>query len=529
MTLRQKSARRRKLWKRELGPQGKLIWARDDSYKEVEVPKEEGETGDVEEGLARSHDSFGDEAMLSTSPGYVSYMLEDSKDMLWKSASSPTHSGGARAAGSTSHNATGSGGTSTSSSSTSRTKKVGHSLEMQKDVQGAAALPFRAKQMWFLDKLSSIQVSWNEGHIRLEVNRTNLLEDSFTQMMSFHASEMRQWMRVQFVGEPGVDAGGLEREWFILISQEIFDPARGLFTQTGELQSYNINPASGRIASDVPDLHLQYFYFTGRVVGKALMEHQIIPGHLSLPLLKHILAVPITFSDLEFVDAELYKHLKWIKENDVSSLHLDFTVLQDHFGEQVSIELKKGGASIVLTEENKVEYLQLMLKYRMLDSIKDQLWYFLKGLYEVIPRELLCVFDYQELELIISGLPEIDVSDWKRHTEYLGQYARLGDRHPVIKWFWEVVNGFNEEEKARLLQFCTGTCRLPAQGFKALQSNDGNFRRFNIQSVRRQECIFPRAHTCFNKLDLPLYDSKEELEGYLTLVINMEITGFTMD
>ncbi|EWM26036.1 hect e3 ubiquitin [Nannochloropsis gaditana] len=130
----------------------------------------------------------------------------------------------------------------------------------------------------------------------------------------------------------------------------------------------------------------------------------------------------------------------------------------------------------------------------------------------------------------MSGMPVIDVQDWKRHTEYLGRYQRLGERHRVIRWFWEVVeHRLNEESRVRLLQFITGGCSVPAQGFKALQSNDGNFRRFNIQSVSTQDCVFPRAHTCFNKLDLPLYNSLEELEGYLTLVINIEITGFTID
>lgn len=69
-------------------------------------------------------------------------------------------------------------------------------------------------------------------------------------------------MRVQFLGEPGVDAGGLEREWFVLVVQALFDPAQGLFTRTGELGSYNINPSSAKLSHD--NLHLQYFYFTGR-------------------------------------------------------------------------------------------------------------------------------------------------------------------------------------------------------------------------------------------------------------------------
>ena len=126
-------------------------------------------------------------------------------------------------------------------------------------------------------------------------------------------------------------------------------------------------------------------------------------------------------------------------------------------------------------------------------------------------------------------MPDIDVEDWKRHTEYLGAYANKGSKHKVIKWFWRVLEDWPEEKKARLLQFCTGSCTLPAQGFKALQSNDGNYRQFNIQSISKSECLFPRAHTCFNKLDLPIYDCFEELQAFLDLVTNMEITGFTMD
>jgi hypothetical protein len=85
----------------------------------------------------------------------------------------------------------------------------------------------------------------------------------------------------------------------------------------------------------------------------------------------------------------------------------------------------------------------------------------------------------------MCGLPTLDMDDWKRHTEYLGEYHRLGPKHKVIKWFWEVLETFTDEERVRLLQFVTGCGGLPAQGFKALQSNDGNFRKFNIQSIHK--------------------------------------------
>ncbi len=76
----------------------------------------------------------------------------------------------------------------------------------------------------------------------------------------------------------------------------------------------------------------------------------------------------------------------------------------------------------------------------------------------------------QELELLISGVPEIDIEDWRRHTRYVGLFKKSGAKHAVITWFWEVVEGYSHEERARLLQFSTGSSRLPAQGFKALES-----------------------------------------------------------
>ncbi|CAB1116618.1 unnamed protein product [Ectocarpus sp. CCAP 1310/34] len=391
-----------------------------------------------------------------------------------------------------------------------------------------ASKPFWQKHSWFLDQLKLLQVPHGGGMeaMRIEVNRKNLLEDSFAQVSAMNAGELRRWLRVQFVGEPGVDAGGLEREWFMLVCSALFDPSTGLFTPQPGNGAFAINPSSG-VANE---MHLEYFRFTGRVLGKLLMEHSVAPYHLSLPILKHMLGLPVAFSDLEFADAELYRNLQWLRANSgAESLGLDFTVTLESFGVKEVAELLPGGKDITVTDGNKEEYLRLRLKHRVLDGTHSQLWHLMRGMYDVIPSHLISVFDYQELELLLCGIPEIDVSEWKRCSRYLGDYRRAGENHVVIKWFWEVVEAFSEDEKARLLQFCTGSSRLPAHGFKALQSNDGSFRAFSLQSITKRDSAFPRAHTCFNKLDLPTYESKKELEECLGLCICFELTGFTID
>jgi hypothetical protein len=222
--------------------------------------------------------------------------------------------------------------------------------------------------------------------------------------------------------------------------------------------------------------------------------------------------------------------VKLLDLDDISILDLDFTVSVEMLGEHKEEELKPGGANITVTNDNIEEYLSLQIKYRILDRVKDQVKHFLAGFYDVIPATLLSVFDFQELELLLCGLPEIDVVDWMTHSEYTGAYETKGANHPNVKYFWEVIEeDFDMSQRAKLLQFITGTSGVPASGFAHLQGNDGNIRKFTVNSITKAQSIFPRAHTCFNRIDLPLYDDKKELKKYLTLAVQMECTGFDIE
>lgn len=199
------------------------------------------------------------------------------------------------------------------------------------------------------------------------------------------------------------------------------------------------------------------------------------------------------------------------------------------FGVTRTIPLKPGGEDIELSNENRDEYLELILKYKMLDRVAQQLAFFLRGFYEVVPLPLISVFDYQELELLLCGLPKIEVDDWLRNTKYRGAYAASGHNHKVVRWFWEVVRELNDTDRAKLLQFATGTSRVPVQGFEALQGNDGNIKLFTIDSVKFEDSVFPKAHTCFNRIELPLYNNKDEMKKFMMQAIALEACGFAIE
>jgi E3 ubiquitin-protein ligase NEDD4 len=110
---------------------------------------------------------------------------------------------------------------------------------------------------------------------------------------------------------------------------------------------------------------------------------------------------------------------------------------------------------------------------------------------DVVPASLLTIFDFQELELLLCGLPTIDIEDWMDNTLYSGSFRSQKDQ--VCQWFWEVVHEFQQEKKARLLQFVTGTSGVPAKGFACLQGNEGGIKKFTIHGVSLEICFYPRA------------------------------------
>jgi hypothetical protein len=87
----------------------------------------------------------------------------------------------------------------------------------------------------------------------------------------------------------------------------------------------------------------------------------------------------------------------------------------------------------------------------------------------------------------------------------------------VIQWFWKCVRSWPPERKSRLLQFATGTSRIPVNGFKDLQGSDGP-RRFTIEKAGDPTQL-PKSHTCFNRIDLPPYRDYETLEQKLTWAV----------
>ncbi|KAF0709140.1 Aste57867_6079 [Aphanomyces stellatus] len=164
-----------------------------------------------------------------------------------------------------------------------------------------------------------------------------------------------------------------------------------------------------------------------------------------------------------------------------------------------------------------------MVQYLLFDRVAPQLEKMVQGLYDVLPQELLMPFDYKELELVLCGFAEIDVADWRRSTMVSIALARVTD------WFWDIVeNDMTASERAKLLQFATGSSRVPLQGFKALTSHDGRLCPFSLHAIPYTKGVFPKVHSCFNRIDLPIYPTRELLKEGIFVLVNIQDAAFTM-
>ncbi|XP_068217272.1 E3 ubiquitin-protein ligase Nedd-4 isoform X5 [Palaemon carinicauda] len=346
----------------------------------------------------------------------------------------------------------------------------------------------------------------------IKVKRNNILEDAFGIISQVNRVDLlRTKLWIEFDGEVGLDYGGVAREFFFLLSKEMFNPYYGLFEYSAtDNYTLQINPYSGMCNEE----HLRYFKFIGRVAGMAVYHGKLLDAFFIRPFYKMMLSKPIELKDMESVDSEYYNSLLWIQENDPADLDLTFSVDEESFGQTSSHSLKENGANIPVTNENKFEYIELVIKWRFVQRIDDQMESFREGFNDVIPISQIKIFDENELELLMCGIVSIDVKDWRANTVYKGEYH---PNHIVIQWFWRVVLSFSNEMRARLLQFVTGTSRVPMNGFKELYGSNGP-QLFTIEMWGETK-NYPRSHTCFNRLDLPPYQSYHELREKLIKAI----------
>jgi E3 ubiquitin-protein ligase HUWE1 len=346
---------------------------------------------------------------------------------------------------------------------------------------------------------------------RLQIHREQAVGDTFMQCHSVSDEQFLRPLWISFVGEAGIDLGGLMREWFTIVINGLFDPRYGLFTKSPNQQTYQLNPLSYHISS-----YIDYCRLAGRMIGRAIIEKIHIEPHLSSVFLKQLLGHPVTLCDMEQIDSELHSSLLWMLNNSFAVMglpDLTFSVNVDEAGVPKVINLIENGSQISVTDENKKRYVSLTVEYYLRGQISTQLDAFCDGFYGMVPLEEIRFFSPSELDLLLCGVPEIDVADFQANCGFATPYDA---NHPVIIRFFKVISKWDNTKLAKLLIFVTGSSQVPVGGFAAFQQTG---HQISIAPGGTTERL-PEAHTCFNQLDLPAYENESELEAKLAYAIS---------
>lgn len=373
------------------------------------------------------------------------------------------------------------------------------------------------------DYIKKKKIDWNEGCDNIVLSRENCLEESIEKI---EFCDLWRELKISFNGEIASDAGGLYREWFTILIEELEKKEMKLFERA---ECDEINYVFNKNLNENSDWCFKYFNFLGRLIAKSLIDNITINLSFNCLIYKLILEEQIKFDDLKNIDTSLYSSLislKNMKPEELESMEIYYSVqYENDKGEIITDELVPDGNSKKVTDindyiEKRINY--LVTKSQMLIShIQD-------GLFTFIPKEILQSLNSSELELLICGQPFIDVNDWKQNSIYKGSFNK---NHRCVKWFWEEIFNLSQEDLRRFLQFSTGTSQVPINGFKKLESNRGEIAKFCLNSVAynsNSKNNFIRAHTCFNRLDVPLFNNKEELHEAIIFVLKNN-TGFGID
>uniref|UniRef100_A0A673ARW9 Ubiquitin-protein ligase E3C n=1 Tax=Sphaeramia orbicularis TaxID=375764 RepID=A0A673ARW9_9TELE len=360
--------------------------------------------------------------------------------------------------------------------------------------------------------------------ISVTIRRNYIYEDAYDKLSPENEPDLKKRIRVHLLNahgldEAGIDGGGIFREFLNELLKSGFNPNQGFFKTTNEGLLYP-SPAAEML---VGDSFTRHYYFLGRILGKALYENMLVELPFASFFLSKLLgtSADVDIHHLASLDPEMYRNLLFLKsyEGDVEELGLNFTVVNNDLGEAQVVELKPGGKDIPVTTANRIAYIHLVADYRLNKQIRPHCLAFRQGLANVVNLEWLRMFDQQEIQVLISGAHvPICLDDLKQFTNYSGGYSPT---HPVIQIFWEVVEGFTDEEKRKLLKFVTSCSRPPLLGFKEL------YPAFCIHNGGTDLERLPTASTCMNLLKLPEFCDQHLMRNKLLYAIESS-AGFEL-
>ncbi|KAJ6648241.1 Ubiquitin-protein ligase E3A [Pseudolycoriella hygida] len=354
-------------------------------------------------------------------------------------------------------------------------------------------------------------------YLNLKVRRDNIIDDALVELELIamgNPKDLKKQLVVEFIGEQGIDEGGLSKEFFQLVVEQIFNPDYGMFTYQEDTRTVWFNSTSFENEAQ--------FTLIGIVLGLAIYNNIILAVNFPMVVYRKLMGCKGSFADLEDFNPAFSNSLKSMLNYQESDMEEVFTqtfqiMYKDVFGNTMTHDLKPNGSEIFVNQDNKQEFVDLYTDYLLNVSVAKQFKAFKRGFQMVTDESPLhLLFRPEEVEVLVCGSKKFDFDELEKATEYEGGYTK---ESRIIKQFWEIIHALPMDLKRKLLEFTTGSDRVPVGGLSKL--------KLVIARNGPDSDRLPTSHTCFNVLLLPEYTDKQKLEDRLMKAISYS-KGFGM-
>eukprot|EP01029_Cantina_marsupialis_P007445 TRINITY_DN18269_c0_g2_i1.p1 TRINITY_DN18269_c0_g2~~TRINITY_DN18269_c0_g2_i1.p1 ORF type:complete len:1058 (-),score=253.66 TRINITY_DN18269_c0_g2_i1:105-3278(-) len=358
-------------------------------------------------------------------------------------------------------------------------------------------------------------MNMRQENLVFNIRRDWLLHDALTAIQSVPPSALKRKLRISFVGEDGLDEGGLKKEFFQLLVEQLFDLQYGMFTYSNDSRTFWFNPASLASGNE--------FFTLGVLLGLAIYNNVLLDVHFPKTVFKKMVGEKMTLDDMAELQPEVASSLKQLLEyegddaEDIFCLTYSATI-DTLTGEKQEVDIVPNGRNIPVTSENKKDFVERYVQWVLVDSIESTFDAFLRGFKFMVQKDIrhppcFDMFTSDDLELVVCGQTELDLTELQSGVKYEGYSAN----HPTIRMFWDVIGSMSGDNQRKFLLFVTGCAKAPIGGLAGLP--------FKIQRAGPDTDRLPTAATCFNLLLLPEYSSRTKLQEKIHTAIN-ECTGF---
>lgn len=342
-------------------------------------------------------------------------------------------------------------------------------------------------------------------YLDLEVNRDSLVEDTL-QQIDMKGINLKKPLKIKFIGEEGVDEGGVKKEFFQIIVKKFFESDYEMFVYKEAQRVYWFNPVCKES---------QYYELLGILLGLAIYNGVNLDVRFPMALYKKIQNIRTSFSDLKEFDIYTVQSLEKLLElNDTQFLCLDFILEFESFNKKFQFELIEDGKNIPVTNLNKQSFADMYVNWWLNIGVHDQFQSFKKGFLKICGGGILKLLQPEELELILCGNSVFDLKDLEKVTIYENGFTKDSNTVICIQIciLWSILHSFTLEQQKKFLFFVTGSDRVPVSGLSSIN--------FVISRNGPDSDRLMTAHTCYNYLLLPEYTSEEKMRKFLLIAIS---------